>query len=171
MTEPSKAAQDMATRVGWRAPASGKGMRLCGERDLARALDAFAAERVALLRAEYDAADHTLVDKYRDPKTGWFSFPRDAAKLIRQFEAETAKLREALDGCRSFIAGCEQIRDGLVDGTTVTAEWVRDFFADLPDLSSAPQPAPHQAVTAAEKFDPDYFDAECASTREWPSTT
>jgi hypothetical protein len=51
------------------------------------------------LRKERDEADFTLVDKYRDPKHGHFSFPADVASIVRRLdktEACAAEMRDVL---------------------------------------------------------------------------
>lgn len=62
--------------------------------DLQARLDAVTAERDEL-RREGNPADHALVDRYRDPKTGVFSFPGDVAAIVRKLDAETARANAA----------------------------------------------------------------------------
>lgn len=81
-------------------------------RDVFRA----AAAEVERLRAERENADQSLVDRYRDPKSGRFDFPGDVAKIVRSLDdatvaserkdAEIARLREALTGLE---CACEQL--------------------------------------------------------------
>jgi hypothetical protein len=53
--------------------------------------------RIAELTLERDKADNVLVDKYRDPKTGHFSFPGDVAAIVRRLEASEASLANAVE--------------------------------------------------------------------------
>ena len=52
-------------------------------------------ERLEAAEAERDAADNALVDRYRDPKSGLFSFPSDVAAIVRRLDAAEAALTEA----------------------------------------------------------------------------
>lgn len=54
------------------------------------------------LRAERDEADHALIDKYRNPQSGVFSFPGDVAAIIRRLEAAESKLAEAVKVLKPF---------------------------------------------------------------------
>jgi len=74
-----------------------------------------AAAAIERLVAERDEADNALVDKYRDPRTGVFSFPGDVAKIIARLEAVEAqrdKLKEAL---KPFAEAAESIDDTVPD--------------------------------------------------------
>lgn len=53
--------------------------------------------------ADRTEADHALVDKYRDPKTGSFEFPGDVAKIIRRFEAIIEEQERDFDQARCHI--------------------------------------------------------------------
>lgn len=63
----------------------------------ATALADFTAAQSSIQRAERerDEADNALVDKYRDPKTGSFNFPRDVTEIVRRLDAAEAQLEEA----------------------------------------------------------------------------
>lgn len=64
-----------------------------------RLLTAFRAEVKRLtetneaLKAAQDEADNALVDKYRDPKTGFFKFPTDVAAIVRRLETAEARVK------------------------------------------------------------------------------
>jgi hypothetical protein len=87
-------------------------MREAGHHDDAD-IDEEAADTIARIVAERDearkareAADQALVDKYRDPKTGVFSFPTDVAKIVVRLdaaEASLAQMREALTNARAYV--------------------------------------------------------------------
>ena len=73
--------------------------------DIAAAL-AEKDKRIAELERERDAADHKLVDRYRNPKTGTFSFPGDVAAIVRRLvveRAEAARLRALLAEAREVM--------------------------------------------------------------------
>jgi hypothetical protein len=55
---------------------------------------------------ERDEADHKLIDKYRDPRTGTFSFPGDVATIIRHFETKLAAAEKALEAIEDHAARC-----------------------------------------------------------------
>lgn len=58
------------------------------------------------LRRGRDEADQALVDRYRDPKTGSFSFPGDVAAIVRALSASQAQLkiyREALEPMKEVL--------------------------------------------------------------------
>lgn len=64
------------------------------------------AAAIERLVAERDEADNALVDKYRDPKTGVFSFPGDVAKIIARLDAAEAQ-RDKLIEALKFYADSE----------------------------------------------------------------
>lgn len=64
--------------------------------ELATALQFVAQERDAA-RAARDEADNALVDRYRKPGFGTFSFPGDVAAIIRRLDAAEAGLSSARD--------------------------------------------------------------------------
>jgi len=73
--------------------------------------------------AERDTADFDLIDKYRNPKTGSFSFPGDVAKIIRHFEARLAVMDAALGEIERLLVNlqphipqvCTSGRSGFID--------------------------------------------------------
>lgn len=72
---------------------------------------------VERLRAEREDADQSLVDRYRDPKSGRFDFPGDVAKIVRSLDdatvaserkdAEIARLREALTVADDYLTNLQ----------------------------------------------------------------
>lgn len=83
---------------------------LGGERvNFVRQTDAQLA--LAAMRAERDAADNALIDKYRDPKTGHFNFPADVAAIIRRLdaaEAQVLRLTEENEALRRVLGNAEK---------------------------------------------------------------
>lgn len=60
--------------------------------------------RALAAEASRDAADNALVDKYRNPKTGHFSFPGDVAAIVRRIEAAEARVKELEGALRPFAS-------------------------------------------------------------------
>ena len=58
----------------------------------------------ARLSEKRDAADNALVDRYRNPSTGHFSFPDDVAAIVRRLDAAEARLSEAVEVLKPFAA-------------------------------------------------------------------
>lgn len=147
MNEPSKASLEMATRVGWRAPASGEGMRLCGERDIARALDVFAAgtrkERdeakaeAAKLREERDELRRICVAAVNatDGACGDTVSTEFLALLPREIEmlkAERNRLAQMLSNLLAVIhrdGGHYQMDHGLTKAVTDAESKVVEWLA------------------------------------------
>jgi hypothetical protein len=78
------------------------------------------AERDEARKAR-EAADQALVDKYRDPKTGVFSFPTDVANIVVRLdaaEASLAQMREALTTARAYVLQAVN-DDGGIDNCEV----------------------------------------------------
>jgi exonuclease VII small subunit len=66
------------------------------------------AEQIEQLTRERDEADNALVDKYRDPQTGAFSFPGDVASIVRRLDTADASLAAALEALKPF-AKCSEV--------------------------------------------------------------
>lgn len=60
------------------------------------------AEQIERLTRERDEADNALVDKYRDPQTGTFSFPGDVASIVRRLDTAEASLAAAREALKPF---------------------------------------------------------------------
>lgn len=52
-----------------------------------------AAKEIERLLRNREEADQELVDRYRDPTTGTFSFPGDVARIIQKFERDIELLK------------------------------------------------------------------------------
>ena len=88
----------------------------------------------AALRAERDAADDALVDRYRDPKTGVFKFPTDVAAIVRRLDAAEAKV-EKLRGERDAL---QRTYDDLYSDALADAKSdAQDFESDLWEMVRA----------------------------------
>ena len=88
-------------------PTSFHGMELAHDGEWVRADQAQSA--LAAVREERVEADNALVDKYRDPKTGHFTFPDDVAAIIARAEtaeAQVQRLTEDNEALTALHADC-----------------------------------------------------------------
>lgn len=72
------------------------------------------AARAERAEAERDKADNALVDRYRNPKTGVFSFPGDVAAIVRHLDAAEAEhdaLAKALEWYEEQARLCRKLTD------------------------------------------------------------
>lgn len=107
-----------------------------------------AISRIAEERGQRDAADHALVDRYRDPKSGVFSFPGDVAAIVLRLEAAEARataaeaalsqMKEALKIAEAVLRNADPFSttdDGRIPDTTpsMAAERARRALAQQPD--------------------------------------
>ncbi len=115
---------------------------------------------VERLRAEREDADQSLVDRYRDPKSGRFDFPGDVAKIVRSLDdatvaaarsdAEIARLREALQAELAFAEGVAAEIDIDADETTFTVR-VMPEGREVATRTWADVHAASRAALSAEK--------------------
>jgi hypothetical protein len=82
----------------------------------AAAIRELEAER-DMLRREGNPADHALVDRYRNTKTGIFKFPDDVAAIIRRLDAAEAKVAR-LEGTAARDVLAERARQVEAEGWT-----------------------------------------------------
>ena len=111
-------------------------------------------ERLEAAEAERDAADNALVDRYRDPKSGLFSFPSDVAAIVRRLDAAEAALTEAR---AREAAAWEAGRDAAARAVHAFARalnWhpsnVTDCVASI--LRLTPHPPPAERSPADDRY-------------------
>jgi hypothetical protein len=70
-----------------------------------------AAAAIASLREEREKADNALVDRYRDPKTGVFTFPTDVAAVVRRLDAAERERDEAREALLGWVDAASELAD------------------------------------------------------------